>query len=463
MAVERLDSQFLRIDLGSQAYALQFFTPGVNDHTYLVVSDGEAALIDPQRDYGRFLDAADSTGARLAAVFETHIHNDYVSGGALAARERNARYVLPADCGAKMPHVEIGDGESISVGSCLIRALHTPGHTPHHTSYVLEHDSAPLAAFSGGSMLVAGVGRTDLISKDLAEPLARDQFKSVRRIADRVDDQSPVGPTHGAGSFCGSAQTGETYTTVEKERQRNPALLTDDEDRFVKELLASYRLYPNYYKHMGPVNVIGAVAPTLRLPKEVTPAQLEAMAHDHAIVDVRPAGKFAAKHIPGSINIPEVASVAVYAGWALDWDQDFVLVTQDEEQAKAAVTSFARTGIDRLNGAMTDGISVWRSERRTTSSYRVADFAEMSAERPAIVLDVRDPAEFAISNIPEAINIHFSELRKMMSEIPEGEVWVHCESGFRAAIAASLLSCAGRDVVLVDDNIANSELLRAAS
>lgn len=462
MKLETENPHFVRIEFDSSAsaFALQFFTPGLADHTYLVVSGDQAVLIDPQRDYQRFLDVADSLDVKLTAVFETHIHNDYVSGGMLAARERGARYYLPADSGGSMDHTPMQDGDVVALGECSISAMHTPGHTPHHTSYVLGCADGPLAVFSGGSMLIAGVGRTDLLGPELAEPLAHDQFRSVNRIADEMPDSAAVGPTHGAGSFCGSAQTDETVTSVEVERGRNPALLAESEDQFVQELLAGYRLYPDYYAHMAPINVVGA-SQSMTAPPEASPSQLEAFSHDHLVVDVRNSRDFAAAHIPGSINIPNASSAAVYAGWALPWDQRLVLIAPSKAVVEFALEGFYRIGADRVDAIVSDGLTRWVSEGRTTRSYRVADFVEVEREWPQVLLDARDPGEFGEVRVKGAVNLHFSRILDSPKIVPHGTVWVHCESGLRAAIAASVLASGGREVVLVDDHITHSGQLTA--
>lgn len=463
MKLNTENSQFVRIDFApnAPAFALQFFTPGVADHTYLVVSGDQAALIDPQRDYERFLAVADSLGVAVSAIFETHIHNDYVSGGMLAANERGARYFLPAETGAGLQHTPLKDGDAVNLGECSVIAMHTPGHTPHHTSYVLSCADGPLAVFSGGSMLIAGVGRTDLLGPELAEPLAHDQFRSVNRIAADMPEATAVGPTHGAGSFCGSAQTGETVTSVETERTRNPALLAESEEQFVQELLAGYRLYPDYYAQMAPINVVGASSDG-EMPREVSPQELESLSHDHLVVDVRNSRDFAAAHIPGSINIPNASSAAVYAGWALPWDQRLVLVAASKPAAELAWQGFYRIGMDTVDAVVTDGLARWKEEGRTTRSYRVVSFSDVRRERPEVLLDARDPGEFDEVRVKGAVNLHFSRIFGQSEVVPPGEVWVHCESGFRAAISASLLASNGRDVVLVDDHITNSTDLTVA-
>jgi glyoxylase-like metal-dependent hydrolase (beta-lactamase superfamily II) len=225
---------------------VQFQTPGLGDNTYLLRSGDEAAIIDSQRDLDRFRRAIAERGVRLVAVVETHIHNDYVSGGSALAREHSATYVLPTGAGYTLEHRAVRDGEEIRVGSLRLRALHTPGHTPHHTSYEVIEGGDVQAVFSGGSVLVGACGRSDLVSPELTEPLARDQYRSAQRIG-LLPGATAIGPTHGAGSFCSaSAALEETWTTVAKEKLRNPAYLARDEDEFVRTQLAGLLAHPAY-------------------------------------------------------------------------------------------------------------------------------------------------------------------------------------------------------------------------
>ncbi len=452
-----------------RTYAVQIATPSLGDYSYLVVSGDEAMLVDPQLDIERFERALADTGARLRWVFETHVHNDYVSGGRVLAERHGAGYVLPADCGAIFDHSPISDGDSLPLGRCALRAIHTPGHTPHHTSYVLELPARSggagaetgsvgdaVAVFSGGSMLVGAVGRTDLLGPHLAEELAHAQYRSVNKMAELLPDPTTVGPTHGAGSFCSATPAAtETTSTIRIEKTRNPALTARDEDTFVTQQLAGYRLFPSYYAHMGPANQAGEALPDPLTPPLLTPHAVTDAAGAATLVDLRDSRVFAAGHIPGSVNVPMSVEAGAYIGWALPWNSDIVLVSDRPEDVDDIRIQLHRIGIRSVLGVVVDGLEAWRAEGRPVAGYRAATFRELGVERPGNVLDTRDPLEVGNPALPGAVNIHFSRVTEELERIPPGTVWVHCASGYRASIAASLLARADREVVLVADDLSN--------
>jgi glyoxylase-like metal-dependent hydrolase (beta-lactamase superfamily II) len=292
-----------RIELATgpvPVFAVQVGTPSLGDHSYIVAVGDRAVVVDPQRDIDRFEKILADLGVTLVAVVETHIHNDYVSGGPLLARRHDAAYVLPATSGGRMEHVAVADGDHVAVGDpWRLRAVHTPGHTPHHMSYVLTGPDGDVAVFSGGSMLVGAVGRSDLISAGMTVPLARLQYESVNYLARSLADPTVVAPTHGTGSFCSASDVLATTSTIGEERTRNPALLAADEDSFVAEQIAGYRLFPAYYAHMGPANLEGVAAvPTDPLP-DLDGATLADPESAFWIVDIRPAGSSPQGTFPG--------------------------------------------------------------------------------------------------------------------------------------------------------------------
>ncbi len=443
-----------------RTHAVQFATPSLGDHTYIVVSGVEAALIDPQLDIDRFEKWLATSGTVLRWVLETHVHNDYVSGGRVLAERHGATYVLPIDSDATFKHRSIRDGDSLPIGQCVLRAMHTPGHTPHHMSYVLESpgnsgsgpEASALAVFSGGSMLVGAVGRSDLLGPELTEQLARAQYRSVNNMADKLPDPTIVGPTHGAGSFCSASPAADTTTsTIGLEKTRNPALIASGEDSFVTEQISAYALFPSYYTHMGPLNRSGKVSPELVSPPELTPHQLTDAAAGAIPVDLRSGAKFASGHVPRSVNIPMSVDVGAYIGWALPWKTDLILISDRLADIEDTLTQLHRIGIQSVVGVVDDGLILWRAEGRPVASYRTTTFSEMAEETPGSVVDARDPLEARTSALPGAVNIHFSRITNELGSVKPGTVWVHCQSGYRAAIAASLLARADREVVLVND------------
>ena len=285
-------------------------TKSLGDRSYLV-SDGEvAAVIDPQRDIDRVLAVAERLGVRITHVFETHVHNDYVTGGLALARAVGAAYVLSAAENVDFDHVGVDDDDEIPVGCFIVRAVHTPGHTPHHMSYVVSEAGRPCAVFTGGSMLYGTVGRTDLIGDDQTEELTRAQFRSVRRLAAELPDDVAVQPTHGFGSFCSSTQaSGTDESTIATERTTNVALTVDDEEHFVDTLMSGLTAYPRYYAHMGPRNRQGPTAPDLSPPTPVDPVELRRRIHvGDWVVDLRTRQAFAPPTWPAPSMSPWTTS-----------------------------------------------------------------------------------------------------------------------------------------------------------
>jgi glyoxylase-like metal-dependent hydrolase (beta-lactamase superfamily II)/rhodanese-related sulfurtransferase len=433
-----------------RAYALQLPTPALGDHSYLVVVNGDAACIDPQRDIERLGKQIDAAGVRLVAVLETHVHNDYVSGGPLLAANRGARYLVPADSGVTVAGCQpIANGERVDVGGWRLTARHTPGHTPHHLAYILEGSLGPVAAFTGGSLLVGAVGRTDLLGLEIAEKLAHEQFRSVRGLASALGDPVSVQPTHGAGSFCVSGSASASTSTIGVERITNPALTADDENTWVEAQLVGATLFPSYYAHMAPLNREGTTSLELQKVPWLAPAELAALGDDTWVVDLRSADEFAEAHLPGSLNIPFGDDMAAYVGWVLPWGDPTVLVSGTSDEIDGALLALARIGVENVVGAVPDALVAYRAAELPLASYRIVSFEQMRSENPALVVDARDPVEYREGHLPRAINVHPSRLPAALKSLPPGAPWVHCASGFRAAIAASLLARSGRTPVLV--------------
>jgi len=433
-------------------------TTALGDRSYVLVDGDEAAVIDPQRDIDRVESVVAQRKLRLRYVFETHIHNDYVTGGLELANRSGATYALSADDKVAYEHTGARDGDEFSVGSLSVRVMHTPGHTFHHLSYVVARDGRPAAAFTGGSMLYGTVGRTDLISAAATEELTRAQFHSVRRLSAELPGDAPVHPTHGFGSFCSSASTtGSDTSTIEQERQSNLALTLDDEDAFVERLLGGFTAHPRYYVHMAPINRRGPTPVDLSPPEPVD--AVEARRRVDAgewVVDLRSRTAFARGHLAGTLSLEVGDSFATYLGWTMRWNTPVTLVGDTPEEVAEAQRQMARIGIDRPAGAAAGGIAAWGAGGEIRS-YRTASFADLAGAQDdgdLVVLDVRRDDEWDEGHIDGAVHIPLHDLEARIEEVPDGPVWVHCASGYRAAIAASLLDRAGRvdrAVVVIDD------------
>jgi hydroxyacylglutathione hydrolase len=429
-------------------------TPALGDRSYLVHDDTEAVVVDPQRDIGRVLSAAESRGVRITHVLETHIHNDYVTGGLALARETKAAYVVAASEDVSFERMPVRDDDQISTGSMTLTVMHTPGHTPGHLSYLLsENGGDAVAVFTGGSMLYGAVGRTDLISPEQTEPLTRAQYRSVRRLAELPDDVA-VYPTHGFGSFCSATPTSGTSSTIGNERQANVALRSD-ETAFVEELIAGLNAYPRYYAHMGPLNRRGPQAVGSSRPARADAAELRRRIDaGEWVVDLRERRAFAQVHIAGTVSIELGDPFSTYLGWTIPWGVPLTVIGDRPDQVAEAQLQLTRIGIDQIAAAATGPTEVLAPDGNI-SSYRVTDFGALAAEwrRPGmVVLDVRRPDEWQRSHLSGAVHIPFWELEQRTGEVPAGQVWVHCASGFRASIGASILDRAGREVIYVDDD-----------
>ncbi|RZE86825.1 MBL fold metallo-hydrolase [Streptomyces albidoflavus] len=432
--------------------------PGLGNRHYLAGGATTAVAVDPPRDIDQVIAAAARRGVRIALVVETHVHNDYVTGGLELARVTGAEYLVPAGARVSFPRTPVHDGDSVSVDQDLtLHAVATPGHTPHHTAYVLHEAGTPVAAFTGGSLLIGTVGRPDLVEPRLTEELARAQHASAHRLAGTLPDATAVLPTHGFGSFCSSAQaTGET-STVGQERSANEALVKDA-DTFVADLLAALDDVPAYYAHMGPVNSAGPAPVDLTPPATADPAALaDRLAAGEWVVDLRHRVAFAEGHVPGTYNFEADGQLATYLAWLIPWGKPVTLLAESPAQLAEAQRELVRVGIDRPAAAATGGPADWLPPGTAPASFRRATFAELARERPAAVLDVRRDSERSGRRIEGSLHIPLHTLAGRLGELPEGPVWVHCAGGMRAAVAASLLDAAGHEVVAVDDSLDHAE------
>lgn len=429
---------------------------GLGNRSYLAGGESAAVAVDPPRDIDQVLAAAARRGVRISHVVETHIHNDYVTGGLELARITGARYLVPAGANVTFDRVPVADGDRVDIdpgSGVTLEAIATPGHTPHHTSYALYEAGRAVVVFTGGSLLIGTVGRPDLVEPRLTEQLARAQHASAHRLASDLPDETAVLPTHGFGSFCSSAQPEGEETTIGKEKSANTAL-TVNVDTFVAELLAGLEVVPAYYTHMGPANAAGPA------PLDLTPP---ALADAHAIaarlaagewvVDLRNRVAFADGHVAGSFNFEADGKLATYLAWLIPWGKPVTLLADRAEQLAEAQRELVRVGIDRPAAAATGTPDTWLPAGTAPSSFPRSTFAGLAAQDidGVVVLDVRRDSEREAGWIEGSVHIPIHELHGRLAEVPPGTVWVHCAGGMRAAIAASLLDASGRDVVAVDD------------
>jgi glyoxylase-like metal-dependent hydrolase (beta-lactamase superfamily II)/rhodanese-related sulfurtransferase len=439
-------------------------TPQLGDRSYLAHDGAVAVAVDPQRDIDRVLRAAGAAGVEVVAVAETHLHNDYVSGGRQLAATTGATHLMAGGGEVAFSCMAVGGGEEHHFGGLRVVAVATPGHTAHHVAYVVDHGEGPAVAFTGGSLLFGTVGRTDLVGEDQTQSLTRRQYHSVRQLVASLADDVIVCPTHGFGSFCSSTPpSGDQSSTIGDEREHNLVFRAGDETSFVKMVLSGLTAYPSYYAHMGPINRAGPAPIDLSPPRQIDGPELAR--HLEAgdwVVDLRNRRAFAVGHLPRTVNAEMATSLSTFLGWVVPWGTPVVLMSDDPAEVRAAQRDLARVGIDRPAGvAVGDPRRLAAGE---TETYAVGDFADLrlamadhQGEGALTVLDVRRDDEWEQGHLEGAVHIHFSDLEARMAEVPPGRVWVYCATGYRSAIAASLLARAGREPVLVDDDWERAE------
>ncbi|KPM57337.1 beta-lactamase [Frankia sp. R43] len=460
-------------------------TSSLGDRSYLAHDGQVAVVVDPQRDIDRVLALAGRLGVRVTHVAETHLHNDYVSGGLALARITGARYLVAASDVVGFDRLPVADGDEIAVsGAMRLRVVATPGHTFHHLSYVLDGTDGSVGVFTGGSLLFGTTGRTDLLGQRHAHTLAAQQHASARRLADLLPDGTRIWPTHGFGSFCSATQSDARASTIGRERQVNPALRLES-DAFVTEVLAGLDVYPAYYAHMGARNADGAAPVDLTPARPADPAELrERITAGEWVVDLRSRRAFAHRHLAGTLSFGLDGPMSTWLGWLVPWGTPITLLGESERQVADAQRELARIGIDRPAAAATGDPDRWAAgEEQHLARLATATFADLAAARrgtvppglplpppslplpplppspspspsppPDVVLDVRLGNEWRAGRLDGAVHIPLPDLPARLDEIPAGTVWVHCGSGYRAAVAASLLQRAGRQVVHLDDD-----------
>ncbi|SDN06180.1 Glyoxylase, beta-lactamase superfamily II [Lentzea albidocapillata subsp. violacea] len=438
-------------------------TSSLGDRSYLAHDGQVAVVVDPQRDIDRVIQLAGRRGVTITHVVETHLHNDYVSGGLALAKLTGAHYAVAAADDVAFERLPVSDEDEIVLSDRMrLTVLATPGHTFHHVSYVLHGPDGPEGVFTGGSLLFGTTGRTDLLGKQHADTLAHHQHASVRRLADSLPDGAEVWPTHGFGSFCSASQADAPSSTIGREKTTNSALRVEADD-FVAQLLAGLDAYPAYYAHMGVRNAQGAELIDLTPVRIADPAELRSRIDAQEwVVDLRSRKAFAHQHLVGTLSFGLDGPMSTWLGWMAPRGAPITLLGESAEQVAQAQRELARIGIDRPAAAATGTPEQWAGDANRLGELAVATFSDLAAARsgrvphelpPAdVVLDVRLTGEWQQGHLSGAVHIPLPDLPQRLAEVPDGAVWVHCQSGYRASIAASVLAAAGRRVVHLDDD-----------
>lgn len=439
----------------------QIYTGCLAQGAYFIVSNGEAAVIDPLREVMPYIQKAEKLDARIKYVFETHFHADFVSGHIDLAEKTGAEIVYGpgAETGFKA-HIA-RDGEEFVLGEVKIKALHTPGHTMESTCYLLtDAKGKQVALFSGDTLFIGDVGRPDLAQKGSVtmDDLAGMLFDSLRSKIMPLPDDVIVYPAHGAGSACGKNMSKETSDSLGNQKKFNYALRADmTKEEFVKEVTAGLPEPPQYFPENVRMNRDGyeSIDDVLeRGAQPLSPEAFEARANDTGalILDTRPPDEFAKGFIPNSINIGIDGSFAPWVGALIpDLKQKLMIVTEPGKEEEV-VTRLARVGYDYTIGYLNGGFDIWKASGKevdVVDSVSAEAFAERYGEDNVEVIDVRKPEEFAAGHIDGARNLPLDYINDLMAEFPKNQkLYIHCAGGYRSMIAASILKSRGIDDVV---------------
>ncbi len=425
-----------------------FVDEGLGHSSYLVdLGDGRALVVDPPRIPDQHVAEARARSLQIAFTADTHSHADYVSGSPeLAAR--GALFLASKGAHLEVEHRHVAAGDEIELRAGLVlRAIATPGHTPDHLAYLLCENDRPTALFSGGSLMVGTVGRTDFLGPELREDLARQLYRALRDEILTLSDDLAVYPTHGAGSICSAPGSTERTTTIGRERATNPLLAIRDEDRFVEQLLAGLGSFPTYFSRLPEVNRRGPrLYGTLPMLDRVSVAQLRELITDGAtLVDVRPIEDFAAGHIPGALSIELRPVFESWLGWLVEPERTLVFVLTDDQDRSALVRQCLNVGYEHLGGELDGGMAAWRGANLREATIEIVG---PDALGPNIV-DVRQRNEYVSGHVPGAVHIELGSLPNAVDDLPSGPVTMMCGHGERAMTAASVLTARGRTDVSV--------------
>jgi glyoxylase-like metal-dependent hydrolase (beta-lactamase superfamily II)/rhodanese-related sulfurtransferase len=437
-------------------YFEQFYLTCLAHASYMIGSQGEAAVIDPQRDVDLYLEAADEQGLKIRHIFETHLHADFVSGHKELAARTGATIYIGVEAHAGFPHSALKDGSEIRMGTVLVRALETPGHTPESVCLVIteEKSSEPWGVLTGDTLFIGDVGRPDLSPHHTPQQLAGLLYDSLHAKLLRLPDSTLVYPAHGAGSLCGRNMRAERSSTIGTERLTNYALQIKSREEFIRQVTANLPARPGYFLQDAEINRSGA-EPLIGRPllAEFTPEQVQGSLNRKAnIVDVRPPEQFAVEHIAGSINIALSGQFATWAGTILGLASKPVLVAETDAQIEEANLRLSRVGIEDVQGYLGGGIEAWKKAGFplvATAQILAQGLHEQLQDGSVRVLDVRRDGEWQAGHIAQAQNWALDIFPQGLPDLNMAQpLAVHCKGGYRSMIACSLLERAGHSNVI---------------
>lgn len=426
---------------------LPLIDEGLGNSAYLLdLGEGRGLAVDASRDLRALRAMAERHGLKVAFAADTHLHADFLSGALQLAKSDGATVLASADGHRAFAHRALTDAEEVDLGGLTLRTLATPGHTHEHIAFELLDGADTVGVFTGGSLLVGSAARTDLVSPERTEELARAQYRSLQRLA-RLDDRVAVWPTHGAGSFCSAPPGAQRTSSIGTERATNQLLRAQSEDAFVEALLGSLGTYPPYFNRLGELNRLG---PPLLDGDSLRPLGLEQVkamaAAGSPVVDVRPVEAFSRGHVPESVSIPLRDAFATWLGWLITPGRPLVVVRDPDQDPAEFVWQARKVGYDLFAGELTGGLTSWTAAGLPTATIPLV---AADALEGATVLDIRQTSEFTSGHVPGAAHVELGALVGNHPALPPGPLVVMCGHGERAMSAASLLARAGRRDVAV--------------
>ena len=426
----------------------EFVDEGLGHSSYVVdLGDGTAAVVDPPRFTTTHEALAQHLDLRIVWTLDTHSHADYVTGSPALAARGVVTFIAPDASRLASPHRPVHDGEHVDLAADVeLIVIATPGHTPDHHSYLLAERGVPIALFSGGSLMVGAIGRTDLCGPELAEPLAHEMFRSLRRFDDLPADLA-VYPTHGSGSFCAAPGGSQRTSTIGHERIANQLFAIRDEEIFVEQLVDGFGTFPGYFTRLPELNRLGPTR--YDTVPELTPLNAENLQRHvnsgGVVIDARPVAAFSAGHLPGSISNTLRPVSASWLGWLVAADRPLAFVLDPDQDRDDLVRQCLDVGHERLVGELAGGFGAWTTAGRPASTIRLIGPADMTDD----VLDIRQANEYCAGHVPGAINIELWQVPS--ADLPTGSLTVMCGHGERAMTGASLLAKRGRpDAVVLE-------------
>lgn len=433
-------------------YFKQFYLACLAHASYLIGSEGEAAVVDPQRDVDQYLNEASAQGLKIKYVIETHLHADFVSGHRELAARSGAEIVFGAKAGAAFPHRAVREGDEIRVGQAVLRVLETPGHTPESISVlVIDTDVSdqPQKVLTGDTLFIGDVGRPDLAGGKgyTPEMMAEMMYDSLHEKLLKLSDSVEVYPAHGAGSMCGRNMSKETSSTIGEQRRFNYALQPMSKEKFVRMMTVDLPEAPAYFPKDAEINREGAPALNeISRPAALSPQEVNQLAAaGAAVLDVRSAAEFGAGHVPGATNVGLNGQFAIWAATLISMETPIVIVAESEEKTDEAVTRLARVGIESVKGYLAGGVSAWHEaglELATVPQITIHELNDLIKQTPLQIIDVRRLPEYESGHVPRALHAPLSSLQRSVPSLELDRARptaVICAGGYRSSAATSIL------------------------